>query len=129
MGILEGLKLDNSTITTLISSVQSPEGFDKVKTAVLSGDMSSLSAVLKEQTGLDNTVITSTTNSIKEGIKPWQGDCYKHQGWDPARHFHGPHRRLSLQATPLLQCHDMCQKKQLFVADTLTMTFQPKLYL
>jgi hypothetical protein len=66
--ILEGLKLDNSTITTLISSVQNPEGFDKVKTAVLSGDMSSLSAVLKEQTGLDNTVITSTTNSIKEGI-------------------------------------------------------------
>merc|ERR1719516_33825 len=66
--ILEGLKLDNSTITTLIGSVQSPEGFDKVKTAVLSGDTTSLSAVLKEQTGLDNTAITSTTNSIKEGI-------------------------------------------------------------
>jgi len=66
--ILEGLKLDNSTITTLISSVQSPEGFDKVKTAVLSGDMTSLSAVLKEQTGLDSTAITSTTNSIKEGL-------------------------------------------------------------
>jgi len=66
--ILEGLKLDNSTITTLISSVQSPEGFEKVKTAVLSGDMSALSDVLKQQTGLDSTVITSTTNSIKEGI-------------------------------------------------------------
>jgi len=66
--ILEGLKLDNSTITTLISSVQSPEGFEKVKTAVLSGDMSALSEVLKQQTGLDSTVITSTTNSIKEGI-------------------------------------------------------------
>merc|ERR1712233_65689 len=66
--ILEGLKLDNSTITTLIGSVQSPEGFEKVKTAVLSGDLTSLSSVLKEQTGLDNTAITSTTNSIKEGI-------------------------------------------------------------
>merc|ERR1712130_842779 len=41
--ILEGLKLDNSTMT-------------------------SLSAVLKEQTGLDSTAITSTTNSIKEGL-------------------------------------------------------------
>jgi len=28
--ILEGLKLDNSTITTLIGSVQSQEGFEKV---------------------------------------------------------------------------------------------------
>ena len=27
---LKGLKLDNSTITTLIGSVQSPEGFEKV---------------------------------------------------------------------------------------------------
>merc|ERR1712192_346420 len=62
--ILEGLKLDNSTITNLISSVQSPAGFEKLKTAVLSGDVSTMQAALKEQTGLD----TSATNSIKEGL-------------------------------------------------------------
>merc|ERR1711971_969636 len=65
--ILEGLKLDNSTITKLISSVQSPAGFEKLKTAVLSGDVNSVQAVLKEQTGLDSSATTST-NSIKEGL-------------------------------------------------------------
>jgi len=66
--ILEGLKLDNSTITNLISSVQSPAGFEKLQTAVLSGDVNSMQAALKEQTGLDSSAITSTTNSIKEGL-------------------------------------------------------------
>ena len=40
----------------------------QLKTAVLSGDVSSLQAALKEQTGLDDSTITSTTNSIKEGL-------------------------------------------------------------
>jgi len=66
--ILETLKLDNSTITSLIGSVQNAEGFEKIKTTLMSGDLSSLSTVLSEQTGLDSQAITSTTNSIKEGI-------------------------------------------------------------
>ena len=83
--LFQTLKLDNSTITSLIGSVQNAEGFDKVsfltknfsfrpcnafqiKTTLMSGDLSSLSTVLSEQTGLDSQAITSTTNSIKEGI-------------------------------------------------------------
>ena len=82
--LFQTLKLDNSTITSLIGSVQNAEGFEKVsfllkisfkpcnafqiKTTLMSGDLSSLSTVLSEQTGLDSQAITSTTNSIKEGI-------------------------------------------------------------
>ena len=45
----QGLKLDNSTITNLISSVQSPAGFDKVllsplKLSELDSDISVLSS-------------------------------------------------------------------------------------
>ena len=40
----------------------------QIKTTLMSGDLSSLSTVLSEQTGLDSQAITSTTNSIKEGI-------------------------------------------------------------
>merc|ERR1712223_2245513 len=65
--ILETLKLDNSTITSLIGSVQNAEGFEKIKTTLMSGDLSSLPTVLSEQTGLDSQAISST-NSIKEGI-------------------------------------------------------------
>ena len=33
--------------------------------------------------------------------EPWEGHCHKHQGWNPAGSFHGSHRHLSLQTTPL----------------------------
>ena len=47
--------------------------------------------------------------------EPWQGHCYKHQGWDPAGYRHGSHCRLSLHQnipqTTHAQRQDMCQKK------------------
>ena len=57
--------------------------------------------------------------------EPWQGRCYKHQGWDPAGYRHGSHCRLNLHQnipqTTHAQRQDMCQKQ--FIAA------KPKLYL
>ena len=65
--------------------------------------------------------------------EPWQGHCHKHQGWNPAGHFHGSQRRLSIQtnyssSVTDVQRQDMCQKPA-YVADSLTKTLSTKIVL